>query len=231
MDITNITANTAQPQNQKETAPFGNSKLLGKHAFLKLLVTQMKNQNPINPMDGTKLASQLAQFNTVGQLINLNKGMGKLVRGQYNMISSISNTMAASLAGKRVKAISNRIQIKAGEDCTIPYQLSGPADDVKITITDSNGTTVRTVKLEHVSGGNHTWTWNGQTNNGKDVPEGIYEVHIEAQNGDDKVGVLVYQKGIAEKVRYTPEGVRLIINGVAVSLGNVKEIGIGNSQS
>lgn len=225
MNISNVSPNTVQG-NQQKPANQGMNTKLGKDAFLQLLVAQMKNQDPTHPMDGSKLATQLAQFNTVEQLIDLNGEMNKLVKSQQNMSTSISNTMAASLAGKKIRAVSDRIHLQAGKDCTIPYQLSGPADKVTITITDSNGTEVRSIQLEHVSKGNHTWTWNGETENGNNVPEGIYVAHVNAQNGDDKVGSLTYQKGVVQKVRYTPNGVRLMINGVAIPLGNVKEIGV-----
>jgi flagellar basal-body rod modification protein FlgD len=225
MNVSNITSHAAQTQNHQESAQTDNAKL-GKDAFLQLLVAQMKNQDPTNPMDGRKLASQLAQFSSVEQLTNLNTAMDNLVKSQDNMSQSLSNTMAASLAGKEVQAVSDRIHIKAGKDCTIPFQLGSPAADVKITITDSNGTTIRTAKLENLSAGENAWSWNGKTNEGNKVPEGNYAVHIDAKNGDSKVETLVYQQGTAEKVRYTPEGVRLMINGVAVPLGNVKEIGI-----
>jgi flagellar basal-body rod modification protein FlgD len=225
MNVSNITSNAAQTQNQQKSTQTSNAQL-GKDAFLQLLVAQMKNQDPTHPMDGRKLASQLAQFSSVEQLTNLNSAMDKLVKSQDNMSQSLSNTMAASLAGKKVQAVSDRIHVQAGEDCTIPFQLGNPAAKVKITITDSNGTTVRTAKLENLPAGENTWPWNGQTNEGNKVPEGNYAVHIDAQNGDSNIKTLVYQQGTAEKVRYTPEGVRLMINGVAVPLGNVKEIGI-----
>jgi flagellar basal-body rod modification protein FlgD len=225
MNVSNITSNASQKQNQQKPAQTNDNKL-GKDAFLQLLVAQMKNQDPTQPMDGRKLAAQLAQFSSVEQLTNLNTAMGKLVKSQDNMSQSLSNTMAASLAGKEVQAVSDRIHLQTGEDCTIPFQLGSTAANVKITITDSNGTTVRTAKLENLPAGENTWSWDGKTNEGNKVPEGSYAVHIDAQNGDSNVKTLVYQQGTAEKVRYTPEGVRLIINGVAVPLGNVKEIGI-----
>jgi flagellar basal-body rod modification protein FlgD len=225
MNVSNIGSNTTEIQNQKQADQTGKSKL-GKNAFLQLLVAQMKNQDPTNPMDGRKLATQLAQFNSVEQLIDLNDAMSQLTKSQTNMSESLSNTMAASLTGKKVEAVSDRVHLQAGKKSTIPYQLGGPANKVKIKITDSAGNTVRSIQLQNIPAGNHAWTWDGDSNKGSSVPEGDYSVHISAQNGDSKVEVLTYQKGKAEKVRYTPDGVRLMVNGVPVPLGNVKEIGI-----
>ena len=79
MDIANIAASLQQSASNSESSKLGN-KSLGKEGFLKLLVTQMQNQDPINPMDGTKFASQLAQFNSVEQLINVNDGIESLAQ-------------------------------------------------------------------------------------------------------------------------------------------------------
>lgn len=225
MNISTITSNAAQGQNQKQNAPSGSSKL-GKDAFLQLLVAQMKNQDPTNPMDGRKLVTQLAQFNSVEQLINLNDGMSDLMKNQSNMSKSLVNTMASTLAGKKVEAVSDKVQLQAGKKSTIQFRLGNIADKVNISIIDSAGNIVKTGQLQNLSDGIHNWTWNGKTNNGNRAPEGVYEIQIKAQNGDDNVGAVTYQKGVAEKVRYTPNGVKLMVNGVPVSLGNVKEIGI-----
>jgi len=226
MNISNIAAAASkQAQNQNKTGQAANS-TLGKNGFLKLLVAQMRNQNPTNPMSGTKFATQLAQFNSVEQLINLNNGMSKLTNSQQSMSRSLSNTMAASLAGKNIKAISDKIHLQHGKDCKIPFELNHVASQATIMIKDSSGNTVRKVQLKNLSSGDHTWTWNGKSNDGSSVPAGNYSVKVNAKNGSSKVSALTYQQGKAEKVRYTQNGVELMVNGVAIPLGKVKEIGI-----
>lgn len=223
MNITSIHP-TATGQTQKQSTPSGNIKL-GKDAFLQLLVAQMRNQLPSNPMNGREMISQLAKFNSVEQLINLNNSMAKLMKSQSQMSTSLVNTMASTLTGKDIKAVSNRVYLHPGEKSTIPFKLNSLADKVRISIMDSAGDIVRTEQMKNVPKGNHSWTWNGESNNGNDVPEGIYEVHITAQKGDRNVGVLTFQEGVADKVRYTQQGVELVVNGVSIPLANVKEVG------
>src|SRR5690625_601492 len=107
---TGASSSSAKPEQGRET-----NSALGQQEFLHLLVAQMQNQDPLNPMDGTEFASQLAQFNSVEQLIHLNQGLGMLQASQDAMSSSLSNSMAASLAGKQVKALSNQLWLESGE--------------------------------------------------------------------------------------------------------------------
>ncbi len=225
MDISNIIAPTAQSQ-----AGQANSKAesgeLGKDGFLQLLVAQMKNQDPINPMDGKEFASQLAQFNSVEQLINLNDGVASLAQSQQVMSQGLSNTMAASLTGKSVQAITDKINVGTGAENPVQFKLNNSASSATITITDAAGNTVRTEELENLSSGEHTWNWDGLSGAGNRVPEGTYSVQVAARNGESEVGALTYQQGSAEKVRYTDEGVKLVVNGVEIPLGDVEEIGV-----
>ncbi|MGD8428088.1 MAG: flagellar hook capping FlgD N-terminal domain-containing protein [Balneolaceae bacterium] len=224
MNISNI-AGLTQPTNSNAQAGKKGNKSLGKEDFLKLLVTQMKNQDPINPMDGAKFASQLAQFNSVEQLVNLNKGVDSLATSQQALNSGISNTMAASLAGKDIRAFSSKVGLAAGKDTQIQFKLNDIATEVKVTITDAAGNTVRTENLKNLGSGNHSWRWDGTSDAGKHVPEGIYSVNVSAKNGDDDVKALTFTEGKAEKVHYSSNGVELLVNGIYVPLGDVEEIG------
>jgi flagellar basal-body rod modification protein FlgD len=225
MDISNIIASSQAGQGPQASSTAGKNQL-GKDGFLQLLVAQMKNQDPINPMDGTEFASQLAQFNSVEQLINVNDGIQQLAQSQNAMSNGLSNTLAASLTGKNVRAISNNVSVQTGEESTIPYRLNNTASSVEITITDAAGNTVRTQQLENIPEGENSWAWDGKSNDGSSVPEGTYNIEISAKNGDSDVQALTYQEGIAEKVRYSEKGVELIVNGVAIPLGDVEEIGV-----
>lgn len=224
MNISNLTSQAAGTPEQAQGGALGSS--LGKNDFLKLLVTQMKNQDPINPMDGTKMASQLAQFNSVEQLINLNDGMQALAESQQMLNSGLSNTMAASLAGKTVRALSDKVGLQAGQDANIDFKLNNIATEVEVTIRDANGNTVRTESLGGLAQGSHQWSWDGTSNAGNEAPEGTYTVEIQAMNEDQEVGVLTFMEGVAEKVHYSGNGVELFVNGVYIPLGDVEEVGI-----
>lgn len=225
MDIANIASQLQQQNPGSKTSGLGKQSL-GKQDFLKLLVTQMQNQDPINPMDGTKFASQLAQFNSVEQLINVNSGIEQLAKSQQMLNSGLSNTMAASLAGKEVRALSDKVGLQAGEDSEIQFKLNDIATEVKIEITDAAGNTVRTEELGGLGKGNHSWSWDGKSDAGNDAPDGVYSVKINAKNEDRDVDALTFIEGTAEKVHYSGNGVELFVNGAYIPLGDVEEIGI-----
>jgi flagellar basal-body rod modification protein FlgD len=98
MDLTALN-NTVNPG--QATAASSANKSLGKDDFLRLFVTQLRAQNPLNPMDATGFTAQLAQFSSLEQLTNLSSQMGQLVQFQ----GSLQNTLTAGLIGKRVEAI------------------------------------------------------------------------------------------------------------------------------
>jgi flagellar basal-body rod modification protein FlgD len=199
---------------------------LGKNEFLQLLVAQLQNQDPINPMEGTEFATQLAQFNSVEQLINMNTGIENLTQMQEIMSNGLNNSLASSLAGKSVKVLGNQISTAENGSTDISFRINQLASDVELTVRDSNGTVLHTDTLKNLGEGDHEWSWSGKTNDGRKVPEGVYTVEINAKNGDQNIAALPFMEGEVEKVRFTGEGVKLLVNGVLVSLGDVEEIGV-----
>ncbi len=199
---------------------------LGKNEFLQLLVAQLQNQDPINPMEGTEFATQLAQFNSVEQLINMNSGIQNLTQMQEVMSNGLNNSLASSLAGKSVKVLGNQISTAENGTTDISFRINRLASDVELTVRDLNGTVMHTDTLKNLGAGDHDWSWNGKTDDGRKVPEGVYTVEIKAKNGDQNIAALPFMEGEVEKVRFTGEGVKLLVNGVLVSLGDVEEIGI-----
>jgi len=219
---TNNAQTNLTPTNKPETVSKGK---LGKNDFLKLLVTQMKNQDPINPMDSKEFASQLAQFNSVEQLIGVNKSLSTLQNSQKMMRTEMTNSMASSLAGKQVSALSNKIKIKAGGSAGINYELNNPADKVQIVIKDAeSGAEVRTETFDRVPAGKNKWGWNGKNDNGVSVPQGQYKVEINAKNGDKSVNSRMLVKGTANRVRFSGNGVMVSVDGVEVPIGNIETV-------
>ena len=211
---------------QLSSAPQGKSQL-GQQEFLQLLVAQLQNQDPVNPMDGAQFASQLAQFNSVEQLIGVNEGLGNLAISQDLMGASLTNSMAASLTGKEVRALSNQISLSSEGNAEINYKLNDSATDVEIVVRTASGAEVRRETLSGVPSGDNAWTWDGLDANGQRMGEGEYTVEVIAKNGDNNVGALTFLEGIASKVRYTSQGVYLAVNGIDIPIGDVEEVGTG----
>lgn len=221
MEINNIIADSSRVNNQNGVS---GSTTLGQQQFLQLLVAQLQNQDPINPMDGAEFASQLAQFNSVEQLIGVNSGIDMLARAQQSLAVGLTNTMAASLAGKHVKAITNEIH-SPGTGSEVRFNIKSEASNVEIIIRDKDGNIVRTQEMKNLPSGDQGWVWDGLNNNGNSMPEGSYFVEIKAKNGAVNVESYAFIEGIAERVRYSGSGVDLLVNGVFVNLGDIEEIG------
>jgi len=222
MDIAKINSE-AQAAFSANSSPGSTS--LGQQEFLQLLVTQLQNQDPLSPLDSAEYAAQLAQFSSVEQLVNINDGMNAMVQSQQLMSNGLNNTMAASLAGKTVSALSDRVHVEPGEPTGINFRLNGVASDVEVKILDANGNVVRTEELSGFSKGDHSWSWDGKTDGGSTAPEGVYQVQIKASNGDNPVDVLTFIEGTVDRIRYTGNGVELLVDGVNIPLGDVEEIG------
>jgi flagellar basal-body rod modification protein FlgD len=222
MDIGQVNAQS-QLASQNDKSLTGSNKL-GQDQFLQLLVAQMQNQDPINPMDGKEFASQLAQFNSVEQLIGVNNGLSELSQSQQLMRAELTNSMASSLTGKEVRALSSKVNLQAGQDANINYDLNNSASEVEIVIRDSSGNEVRRETIDGATEGDNSWSWDGKSNDGVDVPDGQYNVEINATNGDDSVKARIFIEGTANKVRFTGNGVRVSIDGVEVPIGDIETV-------
>ncbi|MDU4004975.1 flagellar hook assembly protein FlgD [Pluralibacter gergoviae] len=150
-------------------------------SFLTLLVAQLKNQDPTNPMDNSQLTSQLAQISTVSGIEKLNTSLGS-ISGQ---IDSSQSLQASSLIGHGVMIPGGSVLAGKGSDgaaSTTPFgvELTQAADKATATITDSTGKVVRTLDLGNLSAGVHSFTWDGAAADGAAVPDGAYSVSINA---------------------------------------------------
>ena len=202
----------------------GNSEM-GKQEFLQLLVAQMKNQDPINPMDGSQMASQLAQFNSVEQLINVNDGLAELKESQQIMSMGLTNSLAAALTGKQVKALSNQIQLPESGSADFEFKLANSAEEVEVIIRSESGAEVYRTTMKSVMAGEHEFGWDGKNNAGKDMEKGVYSVEVVPKNGDSTGHALTFITGVAQRVQFSSDGVYLMLDDVSVAIGNIEEVG------
>lgn len=144
--------------------------------FLTLLVAQLKNQDPTNPMDNNQLVSQLAQLNTVSGIEKLNTTLGS-ISGQINNNQSIQ---ATTLIGHGVMVPGNEILV--GKETSTPFglELQSAAENVTITISDSTGKVVSTQELGPQTAGVHSWGWDGKMIDGTAAPDGAYTFTVAA---------------------------------------------------
>ncbi len=198
--------------------------------FLQLLITQMKHQDPMEPQDSQQFAAQLAQFTQLEELQKLNSTSSQGVETNLMLAQTINNTMAATMVGKEVKAIGNKVVLEHGVDPQISFQTGAFADDVEITIRDAAGQVVDTIGMQSVSKGDHTITWDGEGHNGT-LPPGDYTFSLTASNvAGDEIATDTITMGLIEAVRYGKSGAIFVVNGDEIPFSMVMELGVFNSE-
>lgn len=143
--------------------------------FLKLLVTQMKNQDPLNPLDNAQVTSQIAQISTVNGIERLNvaiQGMGD------NMLAAQS-MQASSMIGRGVLAEGNKMEL-AGGGAIGGIELAGPADKVIVSIYSPSGELIEAMDLGRRDAGLSTFAWDGRPDGTTQMPEGAYAFKVAA---------------------------------------------------
>ncbi|MBE8595231.1 flagellar hook assembly protein FlgD [Xenorhabdus sp. BG5] len=161
-----------------------------KDNFLNILVAQLQNQDPTNPMQNSELTSQIAQISTVEGIEKLNKTLGSIV-GQMD---SNHTMQTVALIGRGVIVPGNEILVGDGANSitAIGFELNRPADIVKVTIKDKSGTVVREMELnkldpnssEFLGAGIHSFRWDGKDADGNVVEQGAYNFTVSASQQD-----------------------------------------------
>ena len=193
--------------------------------FLKLLVTQLNNQDPLNPMENAELTSQLAQMSTVSGIEKLNATLSGLV----NQTGSNQVLQAASLIGYNVLSPGDTLYTKKTEDGQDPaaqafaVQLPASAGQVEIKIVDATGKTVRTLDAGAMTEGVNAVTWDGRDDAGAAVPAGAYQFKVTAADGATTVAATALTFAQVAAVKQGESGVTLeLATGKSISLSDVR---------
>jgi flagellar basal-body rod modification protein FlgD len=221
MDISGIIA-AADPTGSKAA---NSQNQFGKdyNQFLKLLTTQLQNQDPLSPLDTAEFTSQLTQFSAVEQQIQSNDYLHKLLT-----LNTLSMTgVALGYVGLNVYSPGNEFKFDAKMPSDFSYSMPTGATSATLTIKDKSGTTVLTTDADKV-GGQHNFSWDGNNAAGQPMTAGDYTVTVSAQDKDGKaLSVPMYTSAIAEGVQTGEDGdVKLIINGKLVPLMDVRQAAI-----
>jgi len=195
-----------------------------KDIFLKLLVAQMENQDPLKPQDATQMSSQLAQFNMVEQQTAGNKLLEQLVAAQGGGSSSNQPTTGASYLGHSVTVNQSEINYD-GTNQTFSAVLDGPAVNAIAYIFNAAGEPVKTISMTNLGAGANQIVWDGTIDSGAQAPQGSYVAEFNAVNvNGGTVPASIQRSGVVDAVRFTSNGTELMVGGVAASLNNVTEI-------
>lgn len=202
------------PDRTKKKAEQGSAE-----AFLNMLVTQMKNQDPLNPMDNAQVTSQIAQINTVTGINKLNETMTTL-NAAY---ASSQSMQAASLIGKNVLSPGKNLQLTSA-GAVAGGVLESSADKVKVSIYDKDSQLVATEDLGAQGAGNFLFTWDGKDKDGNALPVGNYTFKLEATKGTTAVKATSTQAGTVSAVSLTSTGFQLQVGDNMVNYTDVKQI-------
>lgn len=188
--------------------------------FLNLLVTQLKNQDPLNPMDNSQMTTQLSQISTVSGIEKLNSTLEKLL-GSY---SGTQTMQAAAMIGKTVLTAGSTLQLDA-DGAVGGVTLAGAADKVTVTIKDSAGNTVQTQNLGAQAAGTLNFAWDGKSDTGEALAAGKYSFSVKAVRGDASVDATALQAGTVNAVTITNDGLSLqLANNKTANYSDVKQI-------
>ena len=181
--------------------------------FLKLLVAQMQNQDPLNPMDNAQVTSQMAQINTVNGIEKLNTTVENL-SGQFTQLQAMQST---SLVGRDVVVPGNRLDINDGIGQG-GFQLDGPADNVKVEILSSGGAVLNTMNLGAQSSGMGSFNWPAGTN----TNQNNLSFRVIARSGTNPVTNTALMRDRVDAVSTTGNTINLQLqNSGQVAYGDV----------
>jgi len=194
---------------------------MDKDDFLTLLITQLQNQDPLNPMDGTEFMTQMAQLTQVEQAYNTNTNLENILAALNNS----SSLTAASLVGKNVSASGSQVALTPGGSAQISYSVPSAAEHLTVTITDSNGATVRALAQGQTAAGTSSVTWDGRDASGNQLAAGIYNVSVAGVNSaGNPVTCQPLVTGRVEGISYSGTSATMTIGGVAVPFGNIMSV-------
>jgi flagellar basal-body rod modification protein FlgD len=204
------------------TAP---TKTLGKEEFLKLLITQLRYQDPLNPMEGTEFAAQLAQFSSVERLQNIEEGLSESLDANRLLSQSITNSLAATMIGKDVRVAAGTFTYGGTDAVKLGFTLTASAASSTVQVLDSAGTVVRTLANPGRDEGDNTFSWDGKDSLGNPVAAGTYTFKVSAVDADGKdLTAKSYLFGMIEGVRFRSDGTYFVIDGVEVPISEVQEV-------
>ncbi|MBT2341857.1 MULTISPECIES: flagellar hook assembly protein FlgD [Pseudomonas] len=200
-------------------------KELGKDAFLQLLVTQLKNQNPLEPQDNGEFVAQLAQFSSLEGITTLNTTVSGIA-GNYNSSQALQ---ASSLVGRSVIAPGDKAVVDTSKSLNGTVVVPTSVSSVAVKIVDKDGKTVRTIDLGSQAAGNSAFIWDGKSDAGTTVPSGTYNFAATTAIDGKPTSLITNLPATVSSVTISQTGGELMLNlaGLgSIALSKVQTIGM-----
>lgn len=158
---------------ETKKSPEKHGQTLGKQDFLNLLVSQLKNQDPLNPSDPTEFTAQLAQYSSLEQLYNINDSM----QGLSSLQDGFGRLSALSMIDKTVLAESDGFHF-AGEPVELGFRFQEPVQQAVVSIKNETGQIVDQIEIAQPETGDHLVKWDGTDQNGQNLAKGAYSLDV-----------------------------------------------------
>ncbi|MBC3870149.1 flagellar hook assembly protein FlgD [Undibacterium oligocarboniphilum] len=221
--MTSIQTNTVDPSllTTMNGASSGKSSVQdAQDRFMTLLVTQMKNQDPLNPMDNAQVTSQMAQLSTVTGIDKLNASVNAL---NANFLAS-QNLQAAGMIGHGVLTPGQALTLSDGKS-VYAVDLPQAADKASVVIKDANGLVVRTMDLGALSSGTNNLTWDGKTDSGATAANGNYTYTLTASAQGKQIDATQLAFGMVTSVSSGTQGMKLNVSGIGqIGMSDIHQI-------
>ncbi|KRP57909.1 flagellar hook assembly protein FlgD [Pseudomonas trivialis] len=227
-DLFNSKVKTAQDNTSLSSAAAGatGSQAMGKDAFLKLLVTQLKNQDPLSPQDNGAFVAQLAQFSSLEGINNLNDS----VKAISTNVTSSQALQASSLVGRSVITQTDRTLVDTSKSMTGSVNVLASVGNVAVKITDKDGNTVRTLDMGAQSAGSQSFIWDGKNDKGEVAAAGTYTFTATTKNdAGDSVALATSLPATVTSVTLSQTGGEMLLNlagGSSIKQSQIQTIGL-----
>lgn len=193
---------------------------------MKLLITQMKNQDPLNPMDNAEVTSQMAQLSTVTGIEKMNSTLSAFI----SSMQSTQALQASSLIGRAVLVEGSSTYLAASEtegesEAYFGVELPVGADNLKVNIKDASGNVVKTINLTNQAAGISQLSWNGYSEDGTKLANGRYTIEATATTGNSTVASTTLSYEQVMSVSSGTDGIKLnLSNLAAITTDKIKQI-------
>lgn len=194
---------------------------MDKDAFFKLMITQLKHQDPTNPLKNHEMAAQLAQFSGLEQMSNINTTLKEMKQAN----KPVEQFQALNLIGKEVSGDSAKItRTDLDTDHGIKFSLPQDAKETNVSILNAKGDVIRTMKYPLLKQGENQFSWNGEDERGNKAKAGDYKVQIEAVgSAGQKLSVKTDFTGIVTGMSFSQEGPVLQVGKQNVRLKDIRQ--------
>lgn len=217
-DLFNSKVKTATDNVASASSAATGNQSLGKDAFLQLLVTQLKNQNPLSPQDNGAFVAQLAQFSSLEGINTLNDSVNAI----SSNFSSSQALQASSLVGRSIITQTDKALVDTSKSMTGSAAVTSAVGNVSIKITDKDGNVVRTIDMGAQNAGNSDFIWDGKNDAGEVAPAGTYTFAATTKNDKgDAVALATSLPATVTSVTLSKTGGEMLLN-LAGGMGSVK---------